>query len=280
MEFVHESPSRTNEIRTTFVPKYDLQLSDSNPLVASVSMKQLAEGNRSDSIAELNSLAKGYRQWIHDRIREARSLPDEFKETSVRNIRECRTALFRIGQGIRVLTTHDQAWHAFQLANSAMLEQRARTLWLKSGRTLPKPSTDSSHQWRPFQIAFILLCIRGMVKPDCRDRTIADLLWFPTGGGKTEAYLGLIAFTTFLRRLRNVPNGGGVTVLMRYTLRLLTIQQFERAALLICCCERLRRRNPQLLGESPIRIGLWVGRSATPNSLDEARAPSISFDKE
>jgi hypothetical protein len=276
-EFSTESPGRAIEIRTSYVPKYDLQLSDSNPRIASVSMKQLAEGDRSESVAELQSLATGYRRWIHDRLREARSLPDDFRETAVKNIRECRTALLRIVRGIQVLATNDQAWNAFQLANSAMLEQRARTLWLKTGKRSPEPLTDSSHQWRPFQIAFILLCVTGMVESESRERSIADLLWFPTGGGKTEAYLGLIAFTTFLRRLRNPSIGGGVTVLMRYTLRLLTIQQFERAALLICCCESIRRRNPSLLGTDPIRIGLWVGRGATPNSLDEARAALNKF---
>ena len=109
------------------------------------------------------------------------------------------------------------------------------------------------------------------------DRESADLLWFPTGGGKTEAYLALIAFTVFLRRLR-CENGGGVTAIMRYTLRLLTLQQFERATSLICCCEDIRRSEP-LLGEETISIGLWLGRDATPNtrsecahSLDQLRA--------
>ncbi|MBE1588242.1 hypothetical protein ACFPOI_52605 [Nonomuraea angiospora] len=89
----------------------------------------------------------------------------------------------------------------------------------------------------------MLLCLDGIVDPEHDDRGIADLLWFPTGGGKTEAYLGLIAFTVFLRRLRNGVLGGGVTALMRYTLRLLTLQQFERAAALICAMEIIRRND-------------------------------------
>src|SRR6185503_4166342 len=108
---------------------------------------------------------------------------------------------------------------------------------------------NGSHAWFPFQIAFILMCITGIAEPQMpgSGRDYADLLWFPTGGGKTEAYLGLIAFTVFLRRL-TLDDGGGVTALMRYTLRLLTIQQFERAALLICACEFLRKENSKELG--------------------------------
>jgi hypothetical protein len=119
-------------------------------------------------------------------------------------------------------------------------------------------------------MAFILLCLEGIAVPESDDRALADLLWFPTGGGKTEAYLGLIAFTVFLRRLRQ-QDGGGVTALMRYTLRLLTTQQFDRAALLICCLEAIRRERKDLV-EEPISIGLWVGQDATPNKLEEARA--------
>src|SRR4051794_1111289 len=119
-----------------------------------------------------------------------------------------------------------------------MWEQRARSSWLRSGKATPEPDPTGPHGWRPFQLAFILQCLDGLVDASHPDREIADLLWFPTGGGKTEAYLGLIAFVVFLRRLRN-DVGDGVTVIMRYTLRLLTIQQFDRASLLIACCETI-----------------------------------------
>ena len=59
---------------------------------------------------------------------------------------------------------------------------------------------------------------------------------------------------------------------MRYTLRLLTIQQFDRASLLICCCDAIRREAPQRLGYDPISLGLYVGQGATPGTIDEARA--------
>ena len=134
-----------------------------------------------------------------------------------------------------------------------------------------------NRSWRPFQLAFILLNLPGITKLDHNDRTggaeaIADLLWFPTGGGKTEAYLGLSAYTMGLRRLQGTVAGrsgqSGVAVLMRYTLRLLTIQQFQRATALICACELIRREDEKKWGKEPFRIGLWVGQKTTPNTTD------------
>ena len=128
--------------------------------------------------------------------------------------------------------------------------------------------------YRPFQLAFLLLNLPGIVEPIHPDRQLVDLLWFPTGGGKTEAYLALTGFTIAWRRLAHPHNGGGVAVLMRYTLRLLTAQQFERASRLICALEFLRQ-HPNVsqeyeLGKEPIAIGMWVGGSTTPNRLEDA----------
>jgi hypothetical protein len=124
--------------------------------------------------------------------------------------------------------------------------------------------------WRPFQIGFILMNLRSLAVPGDAERGVVDLIWFPTGGGKTEAYLGLTAFTIFLRRLRD-PENAGTAVLMRYTLRLLTTQQFQRAASLICACERIRQEMAERLGDERISIGLWVGNAVTPGDRDDAR---------
>src|SRR5690606_26389419 len=139
-------------------------------------------------------------------------------------IKACLQACDRMSAGVDLLRDDPDVMTAFRRANWAMADQRARAAWIKRGR---QGEVDTGSQyWRPFQIAFMLLCLRGIVDDEHEDRGIADLLWFPTGGGKTEAYLGLIAFTAFLRRKRRGAKGGGVTALMRYTLRLLTLQQF------------------------------------------------------
>lgn len=265
-------PTRTAELRTTFLPRFELLLADSNPAIPtdSLGMKAMARGSRGDSLGGLRALCDGYEEWIGSQSTQVESLPDDFRRTANEHVISCRQALERMRRGVELLASDDSAWLAFQLANEAMLMQRARSVWLDSGAPEGGPILDDAHRWRPFQIAFILLCLEGIVDESSDGRDLADLLWFPTGGGKTEAYLGLLAFTVLLRRLRDPTKGHGVTVVMRYTLRLLTIQQFERAALLVCSLESIRRGRDDL-GSEPISIGLWVGRGATPNNLAEAR---------
>lgn len=259
------------EVRTEFLPTHEVLLTDSNPEIdaSALTMHGLATLPDSEVLAALEGLANGYEEWIARKDAEAAQLAGSPYEDAAREqIRACRQALCRIRQGVRLLRDKPDVMEAFRLANRAMADQRARSAWVKDGR-VGEPEVASG-RWRPFQIAFILLCLTGIDDPDHDDRRISDLLWFPTGGGKTEAYLGLIAFTTFLRRIRGQERGGGVTVLMRYTLRLLTLQQFERATILICAMELMRRRDPDLLGREEISIGMWVGRSATPNKLKVA----------
>ncbi|WBO66074.1 helicase-related protein [Streptomyces camelliae] len=263
-------PAAVPEVRSQFVPTVDVLLTDSNPEIDSsaLSMLGLAEKSDAEVLTALEELATGYEGWIARKAAEAAALAGEPHEQPARDqVSACHEALDRIREGIRLLRTKPDLMRAFRLANRAMADQRARSAWVKGGRTgVPDPAAG---RWRPFQIAFVLLCLASIDDPDHPDRRVSDLLWFPTGGGKTEAYLGLIALTSFLRRIRKGADGGGVTVLMRYTLRLLTLQQFERAAILLCAMEHMRRHTPEL-GREEFSIGMWVGRSATPNTLAEA----------
>lgn len=268
-----ENPSRAAvpAIRTEFAPRTEVLLTESNPDidVSQLQMTSLGVRAKYEVTAALRTLVEGYERWIDERNADARRLSHtEFGNVAREQMRLCRATLARMRAGIDVLEKDPEVFEAFQLASRAMAIQRSRTAWIKSGR-IGEPVDDGT--WRPFQIGFFLLCLEGITDRNHPDRNLADVLWFPTGGGKTEAYLGLIAFTIFLRRLRLHDRGAGVTVIMRYTLRLLTLQQFERAAALLCAMELFRRQDARL-GKEPISIGMWVGRAATPNDLENAAA--------
>lgn len=259
------------------IPRFELRLADSNPAIgtAALGMRHLMRAPRTQVLEGLGNLCGQYEQWIIETSQLVPALDRSLQATAQRHLDRCREALQRMRVGVGLLARDSDAWEAFRLANKAMLMQRARSDWLAAADRASTPDLDDDHRWRPFQIAFILLCLEGIANPHSEDREVTDLLWFPTGGGKTEAYLGLLAFTAMLRRLRAPSSGHGVTAIMRYTLRLLTIQQFERASLLVCCLESIRRTDSRL-GDAPIEIGLWVGRGATPNTLVEAK---VSIDK-
>lgn len=229
-------------------------------------MKFLAEGKGQDIIDLLKNFMQRYSGWIADTSKKTGEFSEQEKISANRNLQKCQAALEQIEQTIleleKSLTGDQLVWRAFQMANEAMYMQRVQSMKKNNWKIEPEKIS-----WYPFQLAFILHEIISFIKPGSEAREKVDLLWFPTGGGKTEAYLGISAFAIFLRRLRNSENAG-VTVIMRYTLRLLTLQQFERASILIFACELLRRKYQ--LGGSEISIGLWVGGKLTPNKLKDA----------
>jgi hypothetical protein len=223
----------------------------------------------------LETIPAAYERWLLEQeqripgLESSRELSPDLAAHARRHIDIGRDVVRRLREGITILVTDEKANLAFRLAQEAMTIQRR---W-------SSPASPELY-WRPFQLAFQLLTVGGIARPSVSgepspDRLTMDLLWFPTGGGKTEAYLGLTAFTLFLRRLRGKQpdDGAGVAVIMRYTLRLLTVQQFERAARLVIACDHIRRTRPdggKLLGKTPFAIGLWVGSGATANTLKKA----------
>ncbi len=279
---------RAIALSTTFIPDYEVPQSTTPDLTdLVVDMKQLGEAEPDELISYLTPLTTAYQAWIdaqEQKIANPEELLGEYQEVAVKAIANCCQALTRIKEGIKTLQDNPQAVAAFKFMNLAMKEQRIHSIYSEKIRRGEKTSlteldTPNNHSWRPFQLAFILLNLASATDLHHRDRShptdaVTDLLWFPTGGGKTEAYLGLTAYTIALRRLQGKIGGRdghhGVAVLMRYTLRLLTLQQFQRATTLICACEHLRRQNPDLWGEEPIRIGLWVGNSSTPNYTSQS----------
>ncbi|MCB9292601.1 MAG: hypothetical protein H6559_05655 [Lewinellaceae bacterium] len=300
---------KITEIKTAILPVYEMpQIAPTSHV--ELSMYELSdEGNWDIAKESLKRLERGYENWVEG-IAELSQNSTELKnygEAARINVEKCRNSLNRIKKGIQTLIKEEEnsdTVNSFRWMNRAMIwqQQRSKTpirKWIRTGKkdnyqfklagigedqrqsflSLEEyhDSDKSKGRWRPFQLAFILMNIESIIDPSSNERDIIDLIWFPTGGGKTEAYLGLTAFTIFFRRLQgkdkwNWNEFGGTTAIMRYTLRLLTTQQYERAASLICGCDLIRRKNEKFLGTEPISIGLWVGGASTPNKHDEAVA--------
>lgn len=236
-----------------------------------------------DALAEVVTL---YSAWVEGKEREIATLDEGYRAAAGRHTEECKRCATRMQSGLAYLKDNPQALRAFQLANHAMLLQQLNTRpearraeydaaarLFTFSETYADPesriATSTRGKWRAFQIAFLLMAVQSSVDGEALDRDMVELIWFPTGGGKTEAYLGLAAFALFMRRLVD-PQDAGVHVLMRYTLRLLTAQQFQRASGLICAMESLRRRYAAELGAAEFSIGIWLGGSTTPNTRKEA----------
>lgn len=242
-----------------------------------------------DIFDELELVTNSYAEWISQKANEILSFEERTRSTAKRHLEHCAAALERMQHGIQFLREDSNAFFAFQLANRAILLQQTREknrrefrtfqdgIYTFAPRTAPseeKYGNDSEKKWRAFQLAFMLLSLHSTAKGDSPERDIVELIWFPTGGGKTEAYLGLSAFSVFYQRLLD-PNASGTHILMRYTLRLLTSQQFQRASRLICAMEYLRttllnQDGTKRLGNGRFSIGIWVGRETTPNRNRDA----------
>lgn len=262
---------RCSIIRSEFIPVYEFKQMKSRPSTSKIfSVKYLHTGYRRDIIEDLKRFVDEYSEWTEQQSLKGRT--DEFSqyrkavESCLSKINIC---INRIKKGIDILVHDDIAWKAFTLCNEAMYQQRVGMALMK-GKIKERADFSSSvsdPMWYPFQLFYLIMIIPDFVVGE-EYRDVVDLLWFPTGGGKTEAYLGVSAFIIFYERLKHRRIEYGTTILMRYTLRLLTIQQFERASALICACEAIRKE--QKLGGNEISIGLWIGSDSTPNNIEDA----------
>lgn len=290
-----DKENRISCISTTIFPKYEIKpvVPSSIPGVSLEMLKMSDVGDFSETIQELHSMCDKYQAWINELKTEASGIEAIYRQTAGKHIANCEACLGRMRNGVELLKSDATVRTAFQYMNRAMLLQQLHynlplQKWSDDGQgglKLENPVeqvpdiTDCATwydkenrtygKWRPFQLAFILINLKSMYDKDCSERSIVDLIWFPTGGGKTEAYLGLSAYTIFIRRLKN-KDDNGTAILMRYTLRLLTAQQYERASAMICACDLIRKEHEDSLGAARISIGLWVGGSTTPNSMREA----------
>lgn len=300
---VHSTPAvddyeKATEIRTVVLPEYEVPVTETPGLEPEdrpamqklfqdglMDMRHLAELPQDELLAGLNILIDDYSEWIKEEWQKT-DLPElkNYQDSAKSAIEHCEEILERLREGLQVISDNPLALDAFRFANRAMADQRVHSIYaLSRRRNESKKLSDfdmpSNHSWRPFQLAFMLLSIPSLANPTHIDRTWplqahADLLWFPTGGGKTEAYLGVAAFAMGIRRLQGelagLDGSRGLSVIMRYTLRLLTIQQFQRATALICAMESIRSKEPEKWGATHFSIGLWVGQKTTPNTTEES----------
>ncbi|AMO23917.1 hypothetical protein GCM10027034_20000 [Ramlibacter solisilvae] len=216
-------------------------------------------------------------QQYDDWLRTLRTVPvgPSYCDSRAAVLVRIEKTISRMRGGIQLLEDQPEVMRLFRKANRAMLLSVSRASANRGRKAGDKFKDvdldllpDDAFKWRPFQLAFFLLSLQGLWDSAHPDRSIVDLIWFPTGGGKTEAYLAIAAFEMLRRRSVHGATGNGTAVIKRYTLRLLTIQQFERAGSLICALETLRKDGE--ISGAPFSLGLWVGKESAPNDYTDA----------
>ena len=255
---------RSETMPTVEVPQMTADTESGGEPVLSLALLADIDNVHTSLLPDLDDFISKYASWVVSQQDNIPGLPADDRAAASRMVERMNTAVSRMRVSLRLLGDNAQARLAFALANRAMLDQMRQHDHLHG-----KSRADDAYRWRPFQLAFLLTTLESTANEENEFRDTVDLIWFPTGGGKTEAYLGLIAFQIALRRLRHSDTGGGTVVLMRYTLRLLTRDQFIRATRLICALELIRRERDDL-GSAPITIGMWVGEATSPNTFQKA----------
>ena len=287
---------RASKVWTTWLPVCETPQTTAEEVPgALLDMVELAKAEPTTLRAGLAPIVNAYAGWLDQQQTRIADLPEHLHEDAQELVHEARQVAQQLAGGLEHLLTDPEALRCFRFMNNVMADQRIQSQVAERRATRPGESISDArdavlartdqppHSWRTFQLAFVLMQLPMLTDPGATHRSgavaRAQLLFFPTGGGKTEAYLGLAAYTFAIRRRQGVvtssdgPLDGrfGLAVLMRYTLRLLTAQQFQRATALVCAAEVARRRDPATWGDEPFRIGLWVGTDVSPKRFDEAK---------
>ncbi|MDI3194264.1 DISARM system helicase DrmA [Pseudarthrobacter sp. AL07] len=286
---------RAAEVSTTWLPVAETPQTRARSVKdALLSMDALSTVTPEGLKAGLAPLVSGYGAWLDEQGATAKGLPAHLQETAEAVLWDAAQARQRLADGLEHIASDPEALRCFQFTNRVMRDQRIAsqvaalrasdpTVTIEQAQAAVASKGPGAASWRPFQLAFILMQLGALTDPTAAFRSAdhlarVELLFFPTGGGKTEAYLGLAAYTFAIRRRQGLVSStdgqldgrDGVAVLMRYTLRLLTAQQFQRATTLMCAAELARRENEEMWGAEPFRIGLWVGTDVSPKRFEEA----------
>ena len=290
---VADGARRASKVWTTWLPVCETPQVAAEEIDAMLDMRELAAASPEQLRDGLSPIVDRYGEWLDREKERAQALPEHLRGEGLDAVSEAQKVYRQLAEGLEHLLADAYALRCFRFMNEVMADQRVQSQVADHRARHPDESIDAAreavlaeqdkpHSWYTFQLAFILMQLPMLTDPAADKRSgelaKAQLLFFPTGGGKTEAYLGLAAYAFAIRRLQGVvqsPDGpldgrAGVTVLMRYTLRLLTAQQFQRATALVCAAEMARLRDEATWGTEPFRIGLWVGTDVSPKRYDEA----------
>jgi hypothetical protein len=279
---VHEELREDGVLRllTTWMPRYVQPRIRPAP-EATVSLK-IAALAQPDGLGGIESLPTAFEQWIRhvevsvDPTRDVAPADQEAaareRDKFAKDLEHWRAEAASIQVGLQILQRSRESWsrRGPQSDHIAMVYEA----WLAMNETMAEVAREKQYdEWRLFQLAFILANLPSLVTRDSafaewyepkRDDTVT-LLYFATGGGKSEAFLGLLTFALFFDRLRGKARG--ITALLRYPLRLLTIQQAQRTAVVLARAERVRQAHGY--PGRPFEIGFWVGSSGSPNRLND-----------
>ncbi|MGA5541290.1 DISARM system helicase DrmA [Mycobacterium sp. NPDC051198] len=292
---VKKDSRRAAAVWTTWLPVAETPQTQARDVEnALLSMDALATATAEQVRAGLKPLIAGYGEWLETQEAATAQLPPHLRDTAELALVEARRAHKRLQGGLAHVVADTEALRCFQFMNAVMRDQRIASqvaalrasdpaLSIADAQSAVAEEGAKAASWRPFQLAFILMQLGALTNPQTQLRSAehlaqVELLFFPTGGGKTEAYLGLAAYTFAIRRRQGLVESAdgfldgrdGVAVLMRYTLRLLTAQQFQRATALVCAAELVRQADETTWGSEPFRIGLWVGTDVSPKRFEEA----------
>lgn len=269
---------KTHRLTTTWAPRYVLPRIIPTDGAVERNIEKLSQP---DCMTGLKPLITAYETWLTmvekhpvDRDLEGPNAAEQLaaeREKLHLDLAAWRRELGAIRCGLKILEKSRAHWSGPGVQNSPLgIPFEA---WVSMNTAMSKVAKSKGYnEWRLFQLAFILASIPAFATriPEFHDFYTPDvakhanavtLLYFSTGGGKSEAFLGLLAFVLFLDRLRGKHRG--VSALMRYPLRLLTLQQARRTFATMGAAEEVRhsRKHP---GE-PFSLGFWVGGSNTPN---------------
>lgn len=252
---------KKNEISTNNVPVYyQKRLVTKDDLKVYVTFDKLIQDPIGNLSHILTKMKVDYKKCEDEYDNKKNELSAQAKIKYNNALREYENEISRFQNGIKQIEYKDFVKKAFLCMN--------KTFQLKLDG-----QTRNITGWRLFQIVFIVSMIGEVIRNEYMeddslayaDLDVANLLYFPTGGGKTEAFLGITVFAMFFDRFRGKTHG--ITAFLKYPLRLLAVQQLDRVLTIVMQANIIRKQNLEIASTTEFRVGFYVGKDNTPNKI-------------